>query len=434
MSPSMNSISATKYFSIRVACTLAILSAFAFQAAAKDWYQWRGPNRDGISSETGLSHDWSNDAPELLWRTKGLGKGMSSVAISNGNLYTLGVIKGETFLICRKLEDGSEVWQTSLGGKGNPNCTPTVDPEAGLVFGLTKDGILSCLEAASGKMVWTKSYAGDFGGKMMSGWGYSESPLVDGDLLICTPGASDGLLVGLNKKTGDAVWKTFIGKTDLGPKGKDGAGYGSPVISNGGGVKQYIQMVGRGLVGVSAANGQLLWHYNRIANGTANIPTPVVDGDHVFGSTGYGDGGSALLKLSWSGDGVKAEEVYYKSSKELQNHHGGMILSDGKIYLGQGHNNGFPQCVDLKTGDTLWDKSRGAGSGSAAITYADGHLFFRYEDHVMALIEANPDGYQLKGSFKIDSGNGKSWPHPVIQNGKLYLRDQDELLCYDVSG
>lgn len=424
----------TWHFSVRLACVTAILSAFALQASAKDWYQWRGPNRDGISSETGLSHDWSSNAPELLWRTKGLGKGMSSVAISNGKLYTLGVKNGETVLICRKLEDGSEVWENSLGGKGDPNCTPTVDPEAGLVFGLTKDGILSCMKADSGQMVWTKSYADDFGGKMMSGWGYSESPLIDGDTLICTPGANDGLLVGLNKRTGETVWKTFIGKTDLGSKGKDGAGYGSPVISNGGGVKQYIQMVGRGLVGVSAATGQILWHYNRIANGTANIPTPVVDGDHVFGSTGYGDGGSALLKLSWTGDGVNAEEVYYKSSKELQNHHGGMILVDGKIYLGNGHNNGFPQCVDLKSGEVLWDKSRGAGSGSAAITYADGHLFFRYEDHVMALIEADPDGYQLKGSFKIDSSNGKSWPHPVIQNGKLYLRDQDELLCYDVSG
>jgi outer membrane protein assembly factor BamB len=410
-----------------------ILCAFALQAAAKDWYQWRGPNRDGISSETGLSHDWSSDAPELLWRTKGLGKGMSSVAISNGKLYTLGVKNGETVLICRKLEDGREVWENSLGGKGNPNCTPTVDPEAGLVFGLTKDGILSCLKADSGEVVWTKSYAKDFGGKMMSGWGYSESPLVDGDWLICTPGAEDAMLVALDKRTGKTIWKTDTSSADLGDKGKDGAGYGSPVISNGGGVKQYVQMVGRGLVSIAADDGRLLWNYNRIANGTANIPTAIVTGDQVFGSTGYGDGGSALLKLSKSGNGVKAEEVYYKGSKELQNHHGGMILVGGKIYLGDGHNNGFPQCVDLNTGDILWDKARGAGSGSAAITYADGHLFFRYENHVMALIEANPDGYQLKGSFKIDSGNGKSWPHPVIQNGKLYLRDQDELLCYDVS-
>ena len=430
----MNPTSLLRQSFTRFACVSAILSAFALQASAKDWYQWRGPNRDGISSETGLSHDWSSDAPELLWRTGGLGKGMSSVAISDGRLYTLGVKGGETVLSCRKLADGSPVWENSLGGKGNPNCTPTVDPEAGLVFGLTKDGILSCFEADSGKIVWTKSYAGDFGGKMMSGWGYSESPLVDGERLICTPGAEDAMLLALDKRTGNTIWKTDTGSADLGDKGKDGAGYGSPVVSNGGGVKQYVQMVDRGLVSVAADDGRLLWNYNRIANGTANIPTPLVSDDLVFGSTGYGDGGSALLKLSRSGNGVKADEVYYKGSKELQNHHGGMILANGKIYLGHGHNNGFPQCVDLNSGEILWDKTRGAGSGSAAITYADGHLFFRYENHVMALIEANPDGYQLKGSFQIDSSNGKSWPHPVIQNGKLYLRDQDELLCYDVSG
>ncbi len=417
-----------------VACAAALIFSVTIPASAADWYQWRGPNRDGISSDTGLSHDWSSNKPELLWRTKGLGKGMSSVAISNGHLFTLGERKGETFLICRKLQDGSEIWETSLGGNGGPNCTPTVDPEAGLVFGLTKNGILTCLKTGSGEVVWSKDYAKDFGGAMMSGWGYSESPLVDGDRLICTPGAAGAMVVALDKNTGGVIWKTDTSGADLGEKGKDGAGYGSPVISNGGGVKQYVQMVGRGLVSVAADDGRLLWSYNRIANGTANIPTPVVSGDLVFGTTGYGDGGSVLLKLSKAGDGVAAEEVYYKSSKELQNHHGGVILVDGKLYLGHGHNNGFPQCVDLNTGETHWDKTRGAGTGSAAITYADGHLFFRYEDHTMALIEANPEGYRLKGTFTIDSANGKSWPHPVVQAGKLYLRDQDELLCYDVSG
>ncbi len=405
----------------------------AAAVTAGDWFQWRGPNRDGVSSETGLNHDWDAKAPELLWRSEGLGKGMSSLAIFDEHLFTLGTKGKESFIICCKLEDGSAVWETSIGGNGPPNCTPTIDPQSGLVFGLSKDGMLGCVKASDGELVWKKNFAKDFGGSMMSGWGYSESPLVDGDHLICTPGGNGALMVALDKRTGELIWKTNLGDTNLGENGKDGAGYGSPVISNGGGVKQYVQLVGRGLVSVAADDGRLLWHYNRIANGTANIPTPVVKGDYVFGSTGYSGGGSALLKLSKSGNSVAAEEQYYKSSKELQNHHGGMILVGDHLYLGHGHNNGFPQCIDLVSGDILWDKARGAGSGSAAISYADGHLFFRYEDHVMALVEANPDSYKLKGSFNIASSNGKSWPHPVIQTGRLYLRDQDELLCYDIS-
>lgn len=403
-------------------------------SASGDWFQWRGPNRDGISPETGLMDDWTDSEPKLLWRTEDLGGGMSSVVISDGRIYTLGEKGGETFLSCRKLEDGSEVWETGIGGSGAPNCTPTVDPEAGLVFGLTKDGILSCVKTADGEKVWTVNYAEKFGGKMMSGWGYSESPLIDGNLLICTPGGPNALMAALDKQTGEPAWQTDVSGADLGSAGKDGAGYGSPVISNGGGVKQYVQLVGRGLVSVAADDGRLLWNYNRIANGTANVPTPVVSGDHVFGSTGYGDGGSALLKLSKSGnDGVKASEEYYKSNNELQNHHGGMILVGDHVYMGEGHNNGFPVCVDLKSGDQVWEKKRGAGSGSAAITYADGHLVFRYEDHTVALIEAKPDAYELKGTFTIEGGKGKSWPHPVIFGGKLYLRNQAEILCYDVS-
>lgn len=399
-----------------------------------DWPTWRGPNRDGISPETGLRHEWPEDnPPKELWRTKGLGKGMSSLSISGGKFFTIGEKGGKTYLICRKAEGGEDVWETEFSGGGDPNGTPTVDPASGLVFAISRGGDIACCEVESGKLVWKKSFSGDFGGKMMSSWGFSESPLVDGDRVICTPGAQDALLAALDKKTGKVIWKTDASGADLGSAGQDGAGYGSAVISQGGGIKQYVQLVGRGLVGVAADDGRLLWNYNRIANGTANIPTPIIKGDYVFGSTGYGDGGSALLELRKSGsNGVSAKEVYYLDNKELQNHHGGMVLVGDYIYMGHGHNNGFPECVELKTGKTHWDRPRGAGSGSAAVVYADGYLFFRYQNHIMALIEATPDGYHLKGSFKIGSSNGESWPHPVIHDGKLFLRDQDELLCYDL--
>ncbi|MDA7673327.1 PQQ-like beta-propeller repeat protein [bacterium] len=408
--------------------------AAASAATSSDWFQWRGPNRDGVSAETGLNTDWDAKEPELLWRTSGLNGGMSSLSIYDGKLFTMGERDGGTIIHCRNIEDGAEVWTASVAGKGSPNCTPTVDPAAGLVYGVSRDGELSAVKIDDGSLAWSKSYSGDFGGKMMSQWGFSESPLIDGEHLICTPGAPDALLAALNKTTGEVIWKTNVAEADLGSAGKDGAGYGSVVISNADDVKHYIQLVGRGLVGVSPEDGSLMWNYNRIANGTANVPTPIISGDYVFGSTGYGDGGSALLKLSKSGSKMSAKEEYYYNAKELQNHHGGMILVGDHIYLGEGHNNGFPQCIELKSGEIKWGKQRGAGSESAAIAYADGHIFFRYQDHTMAVVEANPSEYKLKGSFKIGSSNKQSWPHPVIQDGKLYLRDQDELLCYDISG
>jgi outer membrane protein assembly factor BamB len=398
-----------------------------------DWYQWRGPKRDGVSTETGLLQRWPTDGPPLAWRVRGLGSGMSSVSISGGRLFTMGSKRGgQTHLICRNLSDGSEVWSTPIGGGKAPNCTPTVDPESGLVFGLTNSGDLMCVEAASGREVWRKNLGRDFGGRMMSGWGYSESPLIDGDRLVCTPGSDRAVIAALDKRTGRQIWATSSRQDSIGQAGKNGAGYSSIVIGNGAGTRQYVQLVGRGVIGVSAADGSPLWGYNRVANGTANVPTPVVTGDYVFCTTGYGAGGSALLQLQRSGRRIVANEVWYKRSNDLQNHHGGVVLVGSHLYFGHGHNNGFPVCVDLRSGRSRWKRTRGAGSGSAAVVFADGHLYFRYEDATMALIEAKPGGYNLKGKFRIGSNNGKSWPHPVIHDGRLYLRDQDELLCYNV--
>jgi outer membrane protein assembly factor BamB len=266
---------------------------------------------------------------------------------------------------------------------------------------------------------------------MMSKWGFSESPLVDGDRVLCTTGSDKAMIVCLNKKTGDEIWRSSV--PDQGEKGKPGAGYSSIVISEGAGVKQYVQLIGRGLIGVRASDGKLLWSYNHIANGVADIPTAIVRGDYVFGSTGYGDGGSGLLKLVRNGDGVDAVEQYYKSAKELQNHHGGMILIGDHLYLGHGHNEGFPTCIDLISGDLKWGKVRGAGSNSACVTYVDGHIIYRYQSGDVALVEATPDAYKLKGSFKPVFQEKQSWAHPVVVKGKLYLREQNVLMCYDLT-
>ena len=398
--------------------------------AAATWPQWRGPNRDGISPETGLDRDWPKDGPPLRWRRSDLGSGMGSLAFAGDRFCSIGEDRGAVSITCRGTEDGSEIWSTRIDGSGRPNATPTIDLEAGLVFGLSRDGELLCVDLQTGAEKWRKSFTRDFGGSMMSGWGYSESPLIDGDRLICTPGGSDALMVALDKRTGATVWQTKTG--DLGERGKNGAGYSSAVVGEGGGTRQYVQLVGRGVVGVRAEDGALLWHYGRVANTTANIPTPVVDGDFVFCSSGYDDGGSALLKLSGSRSGVRAREVWYKDNRELQNHHGGVVLLDGKLYFGHGHNNGFPVCVDLRSGRDLWKRQRGAGAGSAAVIYADGDLYFRYQDGVLARIAADPSGYQLEAQFESPGDNAEHWSLPAIHDGRLYLRDQQDLYVHDL--
>ena len=398
-------------------------------AEGGEWPRWRGPNGDAISPETGLLSSWPEEGPPLAWRTKGLGDGYASVAIADGKIFTMGRKGGKNEIIAINVDDGEILWHTPIGGGGGPNCTPTVDGD--LVFGVSLDGDLACCKTSDGSLVWKKNFGQDFGGQMMSGWGYSESPLVDGEKLICTPGGDRALLAALNKNTGETIWTTEVKQSDLGSKGNDGAGYASIVISNAGGVKQYVTLVGRGVVGVDAETGKLLWSYNDVANGTANIPTPIIANEYVFCSSGYGTG-SALLKLTKKGNKFDVQEVYFLPANKMQNHHGGMIQKDGFVYCGHGHNEGFPLCIDGKTGKDAWRPGRGVGSGSAAVAYADGHLYFRYQDGTMALIEATPKAYKLKGQFKIASHNGESWPHPVIAGGKLYLRDQDELLVYDV--
>ena len=415
----------------RLTCCLSVLfvvvSLLTSTSVAKDWPSWRGPDRTAIAPETGLLKEWPENGPPLVWQADGFGGGFSSVAIVGDRIFTMGSRKGGCDLIAADRATGKELWSTRVGN-GSPNCTPTVDGD--LVFALGREGDLLCANALSGSVVWKKNFGTDFGGQMMSGWGYSESPLVDGDRLIVTPGAEKAVIVALDKSSGDVIWESAMPDDAL-EQGRDGAGYSSVVISHAAGVKQYVQLTGRGVISVAADDGRHLWSYNRIANGTANIPTPIIKDDYVFCSTGYGTG-AALLQIKNESGKLSANEVYFLDYKTMQNHHGGMILLGDHIYCGHGHNQGFPLCVELATGNIAWSAGRGPGSGSAAILLADGNFYFRYEDGTMALIEATPEEYRLKGEFKLATNNGKSWPHPVIVDGLMYLRDQGTLLCYDV--
>jgi len=403
--------------------------------ATADWPSWRGPKRDALSPDTALLKSWKPEGPPLAFKASGLGGGFSSVAVAGGRIYTLGDKDGSQHLLALDGKDGKTLWTARVGAPwvdqyGGPRGTPTVDGDS--VYAVGTEGDLVCVEAATGKERWRRNLVTDFGGQVMSIWKYSESPLVDGDRVIVTPGAERALMVALDKRTGKEIWHTYPERA-LGTKGKDGAGYSSVVISNGAGVKQYVQLTGRGLVGVRASDGRLLWNYNPVANDVANISTPVIKGDHVFASTGYGTG-AVLLKLEpSSAGGVDAKEVYFLDAKVFQNHHGGFVLVGDHIYGGHGHNKGFPICVEMATGKVVWGgDTRNAGTGSAAVVYADGNMYFRYQNGLVVLIEATPTGYSEKGSFSIPGVANPSWPHPVVVGGRLYLREQDNLYVYDV--
>ena len=413
-------------------CLALLLSAGAARADAPgpfDWPQWQGPDRTAVSQETGLRQEWPKGGPPLAWEAKGLGGGYSAPSVAAGRVFGMSDRGDDEVVWALSEKDGKELWATRLGasarqrmpqGREGPACTPTADGP--LVYALGMGGDFVCLRAADGTVVWRKSLTADFGGGVPN-WSYRESPLVDGDKVICTPGGREATLVALDKKTGATVWKAQV-------PGGPGAAYASAIAIDFGGQRQYVQFTRSGLVAVAAADGKFLWRYDRPANRMGiNCATPVYHDGQVFASSAYGAGGG-LVKLSKDDKGgVRADEVY--ATRNMQNHHGGMILLDGSLYGASGGNEGgWLHCLDFQTGKVVWDE-RPVPKGSVAL--ADGRLYYRTEDGPVLLIEPSPKGYVERGRFaQPDRSRARAWPHPVIANGKLYLRDQGLLLCYDV--
>jgi outer membrane protein assembly factor BamB len=409
------------------------ISELAPSTSVEDWPQFHGPRRDSRSLEHGLLQQWPEGGPPLLWVVEGLGRGFSTVSISNARIFTMGDRaveddKEAQFVMAYALLSREELWAVEVGEPflTGPRSTPTV--EGNHVYAMGTEGDLVCLEAASGEVRWKRNLVADFGGKMMSGWKYAESPLVDGERVICTPGGDDAMIVALNKDTGKLIWKSTV--SELGDRGADGAGYSSAVVAELAGVRQYVQMIGRGVVGVDAETGKFLWGYNRIASNVANITAPVVQGNFVFVTTAYNTG-SALLEIVPDNKGLRAEEVYFLAPRDFQNHHGGVVLVDGHIFGGHRPNSGHPTCIDLATGRVLWT-SRSPAMGSGSVLYADDHIIFRYDRGDVVLIEASPDEMRIKGHFMAVTAEGPAWAHPVVHDGKLYLRHDNKLACYDL--
>jgi outer membrane protein assembly factor BamB len=413
----------------RVGAALSCSLFAATMASAHDWPQWRGPSRDGVSAEKGLLKEWPKGGPALFWRVTDVGRGYSTPAVVADRLYLLGSegLDNE-FVQALSVKDGKRIWSTRLGPVGSPKqqpnfptarSTPTV--EGGVLYALGSDGDLACVETVRGTIKWKKNLRTDFGGKP-GHWAYAESPLIDGDTLVCTPGGSQATLLALNKNTGEVVWKCALPEAD-------DAAYSSPIVVEAAGAKQYVQLLQKGLVGVDGKTGKFLWRYSKpVSVFDANIPTPVASGDIVYaGSAGTGGG---AVKLNAKDGSIEAEQLYF--GPKYPTAIGGAVKVGNYLYGTTGE---ALQCIEFATGQVKWEE-RSIAPGS--LCYADGLLFVHGESGEVALVEASPEGYHEKGRFAPGdqpakaNAMEKAWAYPVAVNGRLYIRDHESLWCYNV--
>jgi outer membrane protein assembly factor BamB len=387
-------------------------------AAPADWPQWHGPNRNNLSTETGLLKQWPSGGPKLLWTANGIGAGYGSLAIKGDRIYVQGAAGGKSTLFALDRANGRPVWNAPIGrtldqdrGPG-PRSTPSVEGDR--IWVLTENGDLACVNAKDSYVLWNRNILRDFGGSNPN-WLLSESPLIDGEKVIVTPGGRGGTLVALEKNSGKEIWRS----REL----RDGAGYASCIVADVQGLRTIMQLTSDAGVGVRADNGGLLWRYEKPANNVANCTTPVYSGNKVFYTSAYGTG-CGLLNLSRQGDSIQTSEAYF--SRDMQNHHGGVVLVNNKLY---GFSNAILTCMDFATGQVHW-RDRSVGKGS--LTYADGMLYLLGEGSQMGLAQATPDAYVEKGRFSIQDSGLPSWAHPVVCGGRLYIRNQGTVSCYDI--
>ena len=408
---------------VRICSSVLAVSLSAAVAWSADWPGWRGPNRDGKSAETGLLKQWPQGGPKLLWKASGIGKGFSSMAVVGDMVYTAGDV-GNQMVVFALDGNGQVKWRAAhdaawTKSHAGSRSTPTIDN--GNLYILSGNGKIGCYDAASGQAKWAR-HARDFGGSP-HGWGYAESVLILDDLAIFTPGG-ERCIVALNKKTGEPVWTTKGWKAA--PQYSSNYAFqhdGHTFVANG---------THEGIACIYPKNGNLLWYNAFSAHNTANCPTPVYADGHVFWANGYGKGG-ICLKVNVQGNNVTATEAW--KTRDMVCHHGGYIVHEGYIYgnngggCNRGGCNGGWACLDLKTGRTMW-KTQGPGKGS--LCFADGMLYLFGETGGRAgLATCSPEGMEMRGQFSVQ-GSGPSWAHPVVANGRLYLRYDTNLYCYDV--
>jgi len=412
--------------------------AAAVGAADHDWSQWRGPNRDGVALDTGLLKKWPDGGPPFLYAFQGVGDGYCAPSIVGHRAYISGKFGHEAYLMGFELPDptpatateltiaGKMLWKTKYGNSCNSgeNAAPVVVGDQ--IFLTSGDGDIAAFSTA-GALLWSHNMRKDFNAHIQtnSDYGFSESPLVDGDKVIVCPGTADAVMVAYNKDTGALLWKC------ANPNGQphDAASHCSTMISNACGIKQYVNLTGWGLVGVTP-EGKYLWGYRRTCE--SSIPTPIIRDDYVFAISSYGFG-AVLIKLQAgpNNDGIKPTVVYQLSSEQCENLCGQAVLIGNHIYVGHGKYAGIPQCIDFLTGKQMWRAPHQDGSGVAALISYDGMLIFRNESKEVELVQASPAGYnEVSKFYPISKKNG--YAPPVVAHGLLYLRDRDLVMVYDL--
>jgi outer membrane protein assembly factor BamB len=403
-----------------------VSAALGTTVAAADWPQWRGPSRTAVSAETGLLASWPAAGPPLVWRVADLGAGYATPTVAGDRLFVL-VNRGtqDELLQARSVADGRLVWEARLGAVGNPDqqpsypgarSTPTVAGDT--IYALGSDGDLVALDRQSGKERWRRQLRRDFGGKPGT-WAYAESPLVDGATVVVSPGGETAL-VALDAKTGQERWRSRV-------PGAEDAAYSSAIRLQTAAVPQYVQFLQKGLVGIDARSGALLWRYDEPAVGSAaNMATPIVRNDVVFATTNQAGGG--FVRLATTASGVTATPLHF--DKKIGIGPGGAVLIGDHVY---GANAQGMLAFAWETGAIAW-QNRSVGAGSVAA--AEGRLYVRGESGEVALVDASPTAYQERGRFTPegapDRGKARAWPHPVIANGRLYVRDLAVLWAYDI--
>jgi outer membrane protein assembly factor BamB len=401
---------------IRLKSILSILSILSIVSISHaDWLQYRGPNQDGISSETGLADAWPETGPEEIWR-KPLGAGYSSITVADGKLYTMYSSDADEWVVCIKADTGDELWKQRTGkifkdsfGDG-PRSTPTIDN--GKVYVVGTHGALMCLDAGTGGIVWQLDMVKEFGA-VVPKWGISVSAVIDGQKLFVIAGGTDGkCVVALDKDTGKTIW------TGL----NDAASYSTPLLMEIGGVKQLACFTVKGVFGLARDDGRVLWEYPWTTKYDINATTPILDGNKLFIGSGY-DSGSALIAISQEDGKWKAEEVW--RSELMKNQFQSSVLIDGYLY---GFHNKVMMCMKFDTGEAQWEE-RGLGHG--CVLPADGKAIVLGEKSQLILAKIAPDGYQAISQANVL--NGKTWTIPTIVDGRMYMRDEKEIVCVNIA-
>ena len=402
---------------IVVLCGLLVASLPVATQPATEWFQWRGPNRDGISTETGLLKSWPQNGPPLAWKAAGAGTGYSSFSSSEGRLYTLGARANTEYVVALDHATGKKLWEQANGRRfendrgDGPRSTPTVDGDRLYVLGGSGD--LTCLEAATGRRVWSVNLVQKFGG-VNPYWGYSESPLIVGDRILVNAGGNRASIVAVSKAGGQTLWQQH----------SDEAGYSSPMLLRTGSLSQVVFFTASRVLAVDPRDGRLLWSYPKVANSTANIATPIVRGTRVFVSSDYGTGG-ALLDVRAAGNIASASEVYF--TRDMRNHHATSVVIGDYLY---GFSSSILTSIRFDSGQPAW-RDRSVGKGS--LIYADDRLYLYSLEGVVGLAEASHAGYREHGRFRVPALSGQpTYPDPVVSRGLLIVRDQDNVFAYDV--